>query len=81
MARPQITGRKAHSTVALAAYSIQQFCEAHGISLDFYFKLQRQGLGPRTMKVGARTLISIEATAAWRRDRERAHAETTEHAT
>ena len=68
--RPEITGRKARSSVALSAYSIEQFCQAHGISIDLYFKMQRQGLGPKTMKVGARTLINIEAAAAWRRSRE-----------
>ena len=44
--------------------------EAHSISVDTYFRLQRAGLGPVTMKVGGRTLISVEAAAAWRRDRE-----------
>ena len=29
--------------------------------------MQRQGLTPKTMKVGARTLISMEAAAEWRR--------------
>jgi hypothetical protein len=64
--RPETTGRKP----PLAAYSIGQFCEAHGISVDLYFKQQRQGLGPKTMKVGSRTLISAESAAAWRRERE-----------
>jgi hypothetical protein len=70
MARAEVTGRKTRSAVVLAAYSIQQFCEAHNISVDLYFKLQRQGLGPKTMKVGSRTLISAESAAAWRRARE-----------
>jgi hypothetical protein len=52
------------------AFSIGQFCALHAISTDFYFKLQRQGLGPTTMKVGGRTLISQEAAADWRRARE-----------
>ena len=56
--------------VAPMAYSIRQFCQAHSISVDTYFRLQRVGLGPVTMKVGGRTLISVEAAAAWRRDRE-----------
>ena len=56
--------------IAPMAYSIKQFCEAHSISVDTYFRLQRAGLGPVTMKVGARTLISVEAAAAWRRSRE-----------
>ena len=49
------------------AYSIAEFCEALGISVDLYFKLQRSGLGPRVMKASARTLISHEAAAEWRR--------------
>jgi hypothetical protein len=52
------------------AYSIRQFCQAHNISVDTYFRMQRAGFGPVTMKVGGRTLISVEAAAAWRRDRE-----------
>ena len=52
------------------ALSIRQFCEAHNISVDTYFRIQRVGLGPVTMKVGGRTLISVEAAAAWRRERE-----------
>ena len=75
MARSEVMGRKTRSAAALSAYSIEQFCQAHGISIDLYFKMQRQGLGPPTMKVGGRTLISIEAAAAWRRDREAASQE------
>jgi hypothetical protein len=56
--------------IAPMAYSIRQFCQAHSISVDTYFRLQRAGLGPVTMKVGGRTLISVEAAAAWRRERE-----------
>jgi hypothetical protein len=58
------------------AFSIPQFCAAHGaMSEAFYHKLQTLGLGPKTMRVGGRTMISIEAAAQWRRDceeRERA---------
>jgi hypothetical protein len=52
------------------AYSIRQFCEAHNISIDTYFRMQRAASGPVKMKVGGRTLISVEAAAAWRRERE-----------
>ena len=54
------------------AYSIAQFCRRHGISEAFYHKLRALGLGPVTMRVGARILISREAAAAWRRQREAA---------
>lgn len=54
-----------------AAYSVQEFCAAHRISPDFFFKLRRVGKAPKMMKVGTRSLISVEAAAQWRRDRER----------
>lgn len=56
----------------LLALSIPEFARAHNISVDFYYKLQREGHGPTVMKVGKRTLISLEAAAAWRAKRERA---------
>jgi hypothetical protein len=52
------------------ALTISQFCEAFNISEAFYYKLKKQRQGPREMKVGARTLISLEAADAWRRERE-----------
>jgi hypothetical protein len=58
--------------VAPACYSVRDFCIAHCISEDMFFKMQRQGLTPKTMKVGARTLVSMEAAAGWRREREAA---------
>jgi hypothetical protein len=57
------------------ALSIREFCTSHNLSEAFYYKLKRQGEGPREMKVGARTLISVEAAAEWRRAREAKHTE------
>jgi hypothetical protein len=54
----------------VAAYSIRSFCRAHSISPAFYYKLQQLGLGPRELRLGARTLISREAAGDWRRERE-----------
>jgi predicted DNA-binding transcriptional regulator AlpA len=54
------------------ALSIPEFCKAHGISEGFFYKLKKQGEGPREMKVGARTLITLESAAEWRRERENA---------
>ena len=56
------------------ALSILEFCAAFGISDDFYYKLKRQSQGPREMKVGKRTLISLAAADEWRIERERATA-------
>lgn len=55
------------------ALSIDGFCEAHGISRAYFFKLQRLGLGPDVMAIGRRRLISIEAAARWRRKFEASH--------
>jgi predicted DNA-binding transcriptional regulator AlpA len=52
------------------ALSIPEFCKAHGISEGLFYKLKKQGEGPREMKVGVRTLISFESAAEWRRSRE-----------
>lgn len=54
------------------ANSIPEFCRRNQISVGMYFKIARDGDGPRIMKVGRRTLISREAAEEWRREREAA---------
>ena len=49
-----------------AAYSVAEFCAAHGISRATFYNLLKAGLGPRIMKLGSRTLISTEAALEWR---------------
>ena len=86
MVRPEISGRKpaykndgpkyrrrpvSVNSNALAL-SIKAFCVLHAISEDQFYKMKREGWGPTTMKVGSRTLISHEAAAAWRAEREAA---------
>jgi len=53
-----------------AALTIPQFCDAHNVSRTHLYHLVNEGMGPRLMKVGRRTLISVEAAADWRRDME-----------
>jgi hypothetical protein len=79
MARREITGKKLSGanprepqSVPTLAMSIPQFCTAHNISEGFYYKLKKQKLNPREMKVGTRTLITFEAAADWRAEREAA---------
>jgi hypothetical protein len=57
-------------TTPRLALTIPAFCKSFNISERFYRKLKTQGLGPVEMKIGARTLISLEAIDAWRRARE-----------
>jgi len=56
---------------AAAAYTISEFCSHFRLSPEMYFKLKRDGRGPREMQVGRRRMISAEAAARWRRQRER----------
>ena len=52
------------------AFSISEFCKRHGISPQLFYKFKNQM--PVTFRVGTRVLISKEAAAAWRREREAA---------
>ncbi len=44
-----------------------EFCLEHGISRGLFYRLLREGCGPRVMKAGRRTLVSYEAAEEWRR--------------
>ena len=46
--------------------TVEQFCEAHQITKVLFYAIKKVGVGPRIMKVGRRTLITLEAAAEWR---------------
>lgn len=54
------------------AFSVPEFCCTHRISRSHFYALLRNGLGPRLIQAGGRTLISVEAAAEWRSRCERA---------
>jgi hypothetical protein len=60
--------------VAPACFTIKTFCIAHDLSEAMFFKMREMGIGPREMRVGTRVLITFEAAADWRAERERAAA-------
>jgi hypothetical protein len=86
MSRPEITGRKIRRGAKKrprgpairapppprGAYSVDEFCNAHGFRVTLYYELKKKGLAPVEMRVGRRVLISFEAAEAWRRAREAA---------
>jgi hypothetical protein len=77
MARAEVTGKNPNTNkphVPLMAYSVAAFCVAHSISAAMFYKMLAAGIGPQTMKAGTRTLISFEAAARWRAEREAATA-------
>jgi predicted DNA-binding transcriptional regulator AlpA len=74
--RREVTSRKPGAdeptpTLRLAL-SIAEFCWAHGFSEGMFYKMKKQGLTPREMKVGTRRLTTLEAVAEWRAAREAA---------
>jgi excisionase family DNA binding protein len=50
---------------ALANMSVDEVCEAAGVSRSFFYKLLKNGGGPRTVKLGRRTLIPRSEFERW----------------
>jgi hypothetical protein len=48
------------------ASTIDQFCADHSISRAMFYRLQKDGKAPRTMRAGSKQLITEEAAAEWR---------------
>ena len=63
-------GERMRMTVQKQSFSIQEFCKLHDISRSLFYVLREKGEAPRVMKVGRRTLISVEAAAEWRKNME-----------
>jgi len=56
-------------------HTVPSFCQSNAISISLYYKLKRQGRGPREIELDGRVLISEEAERDWRREQERDTAE------
>jgi hypothetical protein len=52
------------------AYSVEEFCRRHRISVQVFYKYP--DLMPASFHIGTRRLISKEAAARWRAEREAA---------
>ena len=59
------------TTTPVMMFSVPDFCRAHSISKSMLYKEVKANRGPRLSKCGARTLISVDAAAEWRRELER----------
>jgi predicted DNA-binding transcriptional regulator AlpA len=57
--------------------SVPEFLAEHGISRSLFYRLVKEGRGPRLTKIATRTLVSTEAAAEWRARMERETAEAT----
>jgi hypothetical protein len=58
------------------SFTVAEWCEYRRLSRAMFYKLDLQGLAPRSYYVGAKRLISGAADAAWMAERE-AEAEST----
>jgi len=47
-------------------YDVNTFCQEHRISRAHFYKLVKEGRGPRLIKAGRRTLITAQAAQDWR---------------
>jgi hypothetical protein len=54
------------------AFTVSEFCERHRISRTIFYEILKAGTGPTIFKCGAKTLVSKEAAARWRAEREAA---------
>ena len=52
--------------------TVDQFCAKNQISRVHFYDQLKRGIGPRVMKVGRRTLITLHAEAEWHRRMEAA---------
>jgi hypothetical protein len=58
------------------SFTIAEWCVHRKVSRSMFYKLDAQGLTPKTHSVGVRRLISPEADAEWLRQREEESAQT-----
>lgn len=77
MRRSDVTGAPGalkDSAPPPAVYTVTEFAKAHKISVSMLYKMRAEGQGPDILKIGSRTLISIESARRWRAAREKATA-------
>jgi predicted DNA-binding transcriptional regulator AlpA len=51
-------------------YTVPEFCAAHRMGRTTFYALAKIGKAPRTIHLAQKVLVSREAAADWRRERE-----------
>jgi hypothetical protein len=57
--------RQQRAPVTRAAYSVDEFCEAYGISRCSLYTLWKSDIGPEYLLIGSRRRITVEAAKKW----------------
>jgi hypothetical protein len=61
----QVTGRRSGGS-----FTIPEWCNHRRISVSMFYKLKAQGKAPSTLPIGRHQTITVEADAAWARERQ-----------
>ena len=61
----QVTSRRLGGS-----FTIPEWCEYRRLSISMFYKLRAQGKAPATLSVGRHQTITVEADAAWARERQ-----------
>ena len=56
---------KKQTAVEPKAISIGAFCAAHAISRSGFYNLLAAGTAPKTIRIGRRRLVTVEAAEEW----------------
>jgi hypothetical protein len=48
------------------AFTLSEFCVAHRIGLNTYYRLRKTGKGPEEVRIGTKVLVTKESAARWR---------------
>jgi hypothetical protein len=51
-------------------FTVEEFCRSHRIGRTTFYALAKIGKAPRTIHLAQKVLVSREAAADWRRERE-----------
>jgi predicted DNA-binding transcriptional regulator AlpA len=57
-------------TMPPECYTIDEFCESHGLGRSNYYELRKKGLAPQEFRIGTRWLITKESAQRWRAARD-----------
>jgi predicted DNA-binding transcriptional regulator AlpA len=57
-----------------SAFTISEFCERHGFSRGFFYKMKKRGIAPRELVINGLIRITVESESQWKAEREAATA-------
>lgn len=46
-------------------FTIDEFCEAFGLSRSSFYRMRKAGTGPRVARIGCRVFVPIAAADKW----------------